>query len=131
MGIMVGEVYGRCHATGEAAPLKPSVANAAAEAVPASLSSWRPGADQAEVKADLKAELATAVNRMLLAQLAVAGSCSLPLSSFSTRAVECPTSPVGLHSRTGTWPSINRNAGIECWCASKPGRPLALLSGLW
>ena len=62
MGIMISEV---CEALIEAGASE-TKAKAAAEAIPV-IEHLATKTDLAEVKADLKAELATAVNRMLLA----------------------------------------------------------------
>ena len=77
MGIMVSEVY---EALIEASASE-TKAKAAAEAIPV-IEQLATKTDLAEVKADLKAELATAVNRMLLAQLAVAGLLFAALKLF-------------------------------------------------
>ena len=73
MGIMVSEVYEALIDAGASE----AKAKAAAEAIPVS--------EQLATKQDivaLKAELATAVNRMLLAQLAVAGLLFAALKLF-------------------------------------------------
>ena len=74
---MVSEV---CEALIEAGASE-TKAKAAAEAIPV-IEQLATKTDLAEVKADLKAELATAVNRMLLAQLAVAGLLFAALKLF-------------------------------------------------
>ena len=74
MGIMVSEVY---EALIEAGASK-NKAKAAAEAIPA--------IEQLATKqdvADLKAEFATAVNRMLLAQIAIAGLLFAAIKVFA------------------------------------------------
>ncbi len=73
MGIMVSEVYEALIEAGAAE----TKAKAAAEVIPV--------IEQLATKqdvADLKAELATAVNRMLLAQLAIAGLLFAALKLF-------------------------------------------------
>ena len=77
MGIMVSEVYEALIEAGASE----TKAKAAAEAIPV-IEQLATKTDLAEVKADLKAELATAVNRMLLAQLAVAGLLFAALKLF-------------------------------------------------
>ena len=77
MGIMVSEVYQALIEAGASE----TKAKAAAEAIPV-IEQLATKTDLAEVKADLKAELATAVNRMLLAQLAVAGLLFAALKLF-------------------------------------------------
>ena len=77
MGIMVSEVYEALIEAGASE----TKAKAAAEAIPV-IEQLATKTDLAEVKADLKAELATAVNRMLLAQLAVAGLLFAALELF-------------------------------------------------
>ena len=74
---MISEV---CEALIEAGASE-TKAKAAAEAIPV-IEQLATKTDLAEVKADLKAELATAVNRMLLAQLAVAGLLFAALKLF-------------------------------------------------
>ena len=77
MGIMVSEVYEALIEAGASE----TKAKAAAEAIPV-IEQLATKTDLAKVKADLKAELATAVNRMLLAQLAVAGLLFAALKLF-------------------------------------------------
>ena len=77
MRIMVSEVYEALIEAGASE----TKAKAAAEAIPV-IEQLATKTDLAEVKADLKAELATAVNRMLLAQLAVAGLLFAALKLF-------------------------------------------------
>ena len=76
-GIMISEVYEALIEAGASE----TKAKAAAEAIPV-IEQLATKTDLAEVKADLKAELATAVNRMLLAQLAVAGLLFAALKLF-------------------------------------------------
>ena len=77
MGVMVSEVYEALIEAGASE----TKAKAAAEAIPV-IEQLATKTDLAEVKSDLKAELATAVNRMLLAQLAVAGLLFATLKLF-------------------------------------------------
>ena len=77
MGVMVSEVYQALIEAGASE----TKAKAAAEAIPV-IEQLATKTDLAEVKADLKAELATAVNRMLLAQLAVSGLLFAALKLF-------------------------------------------------
>ena len=73
MGIMVSEVYEALIEAGASE----TISKAAAEVIPV--------IEQLATKqdvADLKAELATAVNRMLLAQLAIAGLLFAALKLF-------------------------------------------------